>query len=82
MLDYGDSLAVVGDEGVIKVHVHTNEPGSVLQEALKYGQLVTIKIENMKLQHENILIENASSCSTREEKEYGFIATSMGEGLA
>ena len=48
MLPYGDSLAVVGDEGVIKVHVHTNEPGSVLQEALKHGQLVTIKIENMK----------------------------------
>ena len=48
MLKYGDSLAVVGDEGIIKVHVHTNDPGLVLQDALKYGQLVTIKIENMK----------------------------------
>ena len=57
MLKYGDSLAVVGDEGVIKVHVHTNDPGLALQEALAYGQLLTIKIENMKLQHENTLIE-------------------------
>jgi DAK2 domain fusion protein YloV len=82
MLPYGDSLAVVGDEGVIKVHVHTNEPGSVLQEALKHGQLVTIKIENMKVQHENIVIENQAAVSQEPTKEFGFIATSMGDGLA
>lgn len=82
MLDYGDSLAVVGDEGLIKVHVHTNEPGAVLQEALKYGQLVTIKIENMKVQHENILVENQTAVSEEPAKEYGFIVTSMGSGLA
>ena len=83
MLKYGDSLAVVGDEGIIKVHVHTNDPGLVLQDALKHGQLVTIKIENMKLQHENTLIEDTSEIAqSAEEKEYGFIATSMGDGLA
>ena len=85
MLGYGDSLAVVGDEGVIKVHVHTNEPGNVLQEALKYGQLLTIKIENMRLQHENILegvAENAEYEEPVEEKEFAFISTSMGDGLA
>ncbi len=85
MLGYGDSLAVVGDEGVIKVHVHTNEPGNVLQEALKYGQLLTIKIENMRMQHENILegvSENAEYEEPVEEKEFAFISTSMGEGLA
>ena len=83
MLKYGDSLAVVGDEGVIKVHVHTNDPGLALQEALSYGQLLTIKIENMKLQHENTLLDvEYESVSTTEEKEYGFIATSMGDGLA
>ncbi|MBQ6630914.1 MAG: DAK2 domain-containing protein, partial [Romboutsia sp.] len=83
MLPYGDRLAVVGDEGIIKVHIHTNDPGLVLQEALKHGQLVTIKIENMKLQHENTLIENTDErAQSVEEKEYGFIATSMGEGLA
>ena len=83
MLKHGDSLAVVGDEGVIKVHVHTNDPGIVLQDALKHGQLLTIKIENMKLQHENTLIDGADEIAqSSEEKEYGFIATSMGEGLA
>ena len=82
MLKYGDSLAVVGDEGIIKVHVHTNDPGLVLQDAIKYGQLVTIKIENMKLQHENTLVDNINEIAQPEEKEYGFIATSMGEGLA
>ena len=83
MLKYGDILAVVGDEGIIKVHVHTNDPGLVLQDALKHGQLVTIKIENMKLQHENILVGDTDEIAQSvEEKEYGFIATSMGEGLA
>ena len=83
MLKYGDSLAVVGDEGIIKVHVHRNDPGLVLQDALKHGQLVTIKIENMKLQHENILVGDTDEIAQSvEEKEYGFIATSMGEGLA
>ena len=83
-MKFGDSLAVVGDEGVIKVHVHTNDPGLALQEALSYGQLLTIKIENMKLQHENIVLSEAEQTKEVqvEEKEYGFIATSMGEGLA
>lgn len=79
MLPLGDSLAVVGDEGIIKVHVHTNDPGTVIQTALKYGQLVTVKIENMRLQHENLLIEESSQ--EAEEKEYAVIATSMGEGI-
>lgn len=85
MLKYGDSLVVVGDEGVIKVHVHTNDPGLVLQDALKFGQLVTIKIENMKIQHENIVLnvqDETASSEEVEEKEFGFIATSMGDGLA
>ena len=82
-MKYGDSLAVVGDEGVIKVHVHTNDPGLAIQEALSYGQLLTIKVENMKLQHENTLVGDTDEIAQSvEEKEYGFIATSMGEGLA
>lgn len=83
-MKFGDSLAVVGDEGVIKVHVHTNDPGLALQEALSYGQLLTIKIENMKLQHENVVLSEAEQTKKVqvEEKEYGFIATSMGAGLA
>ena len=87
MLKYGDSLAVVGDDEIIKVHVHTNDPGLAIQEALKFGQLLTIKIENMRFQHENTLLEKGSNNEevatlSEEEKEYGFIATSMGEGLA
>ncbi len=94
MLNYGDSLVVVGFDGVIKVHVHTNNPGSVLEEALKYGPLVTIKIENMKIQHENQIIENKeeeepSQLSkdddfhvNKEKKKYGFITTTMGSGLS
>ena len=84
-MKYGDSLAVVGDEGVIKVHVHTNDPGLAIQEALSYGQLLTIKIENMKLQHENKVLRETAQTEevvAAEEKDYGFIATSMGEGLA
>ena len=84
MLKYGDSLVVVGDDGIIKVHVHTNTPGDVLQEALAFGQLLTIKVENMKLQHENKVLKEAAQTEEVhvEEKEYGFIATSMGDGLA
>ena len=87
MLKYGDSLVVVGDDGIIKVHVHTNTPGDVLQEALAFGQLLTIKIENMKLQHENTLVgakesEVEEQAVSEEPKEFGFIATSMGDGLA
>ena len=83
-MKYGDSLAVVGDEGVIKVHVHTNDPGLAIQEALSYGQLLTIKVENMNLQHENKVLKEAAQTEEVhvEEKEYGFIATSMGDGLA
>lgn len=69
MLKYGDSLAVVGDEGIIKVHVHTNDPGLVLQDALKHGQLVTIKIENMKLQHENILVGDTDEIAQSVEEK-------------
>lgn len=58
LIDCGDSMVCVGFDGVIKIHIHTNEPGNVLTEALKYGQLVTIKIENMKIQHANQIISD------------------------
>ena len=79
MLPLGDSLAVVGYDGIIKVHVHTNTPNKALEIALNYGSLVTIKIENMKVQHAN-LYSNEEVKS--EMKKYGFISTSMGDGLA
>ena len=66
----GDSIVCVADDEIVKIHVHTNDPGLVLQDALKYGQLVTIKIENMKIQHENTLIEDYFSENSEELYEY------------
>lgn len=73
----GDSMVFVRDEDLIKVHIHTNEPNKALGHALKIGELQTIKIENMKLQHENIIHKEAP----KEEKEYGFITVTMGDGF-
>lgn len=78
MMPLGDSLAVVSYDDIIKVHVHTNEPNKALEIALKYGRLETIKIENMIAQFE----ANQSSVQEEEEKEYGIISTSMGDGIA
>ncbi len=87
----GDSLVLVDDDEIIKVHVHTNHPGKVLEEALTYGNLLTVKVENMRQQHTEILEEAAAEAAepveeTREiaepEKQYGFVAVCAGEGLA
>jgi len=82
----GDSLMVVGGEGLIKVHVHTNNPGVVLEKALSIGELTDIKIDNMRYQHEEILLKSELSKSNNEEnknleKEYSFVAISIGEGI-
>ncbi len=90
----GDSIVVVADDDLIKTHVHTNEPGTVIQKALTYGQLTKMKIDNMRLEHEERLIKNASEIAARERaekaaaeaapvelKKFGFISISAGEGL-
>lgn len=74
----GDSLLVVGGEGLIKVHVHTNNPGTVLQKALSLGELNDIKIDNMRYQHEEILLKSELS---KPKKPYSFVAISIGEGI-
>ncbi|WMM26742.1 DAK2 domain-containing protein [Tissierella sp. MB52-C2] len=74
----GDSLLVVGGEGLIKVHVHTNNPGTVLERALSLGELNDIKIDNMRYQHEEILFNSKQSKPT---KKYSFVAISIGEGV-
>lgn len=82
----GDSMVVVDDDSIIKIHIHTNNPDFILGEALKYGELSSVKIENMKLQHNN-LIENTTAPSSpnkdSEEKasKYGFVSVVVGEGL-
>lgn len=86
----GDSIVVVADDDVVKVHVHTNDPGLAIQKALKYGALSNMKIDNMRLEHQEKLFKEASkepvsseSVSMEEQprKEAGFIAVSIGEGM-
>ena len=80
----GDSLVLVDDEEIIKVHVHTNDPGKALHEAIEYGSFVTVKIENMRLQHtEKVMSENEKAPKIAEpEKAIGVVSVCAGEGLA
>lgn len=81
----GDCVVVVDDETIIKVHVHSNEPGNVIQAALKYGELVNIKIDNMRQQHTNAVIASDEKAkapeNTQKLKKYGFVAVAAGDGL-
>jgi hypothetical protein len=74
----GDSMLVIDDDDIVKVHIHTNNPGFVLENAIKLGTMINIKIDNMKHQHKS-LIENEKP---KEEKEYGFVTICAGDGIA
>ena len=80
----GDSLVLVDDDEIIKVHVHTNDPGKVLHEAMDYGSFVTVKIENMRLQHtEKVMSEAEKSPKiAAPEKPFGVVSVCAGDGLA
>lgn len=84
----GDSIVVVADEDVVKVHVHTNDPGMAIQKALKYGALSNMKIDNMRLEHQEKLFQmaekqrkEAAEPEEMPKKEVGFIAVSAGDGI-
>ena len=90
----GDSIVCVADDDVVKVHVHTNDPGLAIQKALKYGALSNMKIDNMRLEHEEKLFKMAEGGSVAPQgagvsqpveeqphKEVGFIAVSVGDGV-
>ena len=92
----GDSIVVVSDDDIVKVHVHTNDPGLAIQRALTYGALSRMKIDNMRLEHEEKLIKDASRIAAEQKKqdeakkaekkeeprkEMGFISVSIGEGV-
>ena len=86
----GDSIVVVADEDVVKVHVHTNDPGLAIQKALKYGALSNMKIDNMRLEHQEKLFkmskkeekaEEAPAVQEQPKKDVGFIAVSVGDGI-
>ncbi|WP_338836214.1 DAK2 domain-containing protein [Clostridium perfringens] len=88
VINKGDSLVVVGYEDVIKVHIHTNNPGKVLEEAVKFGELSKIKIDNMREEHREMLegmyeeaAETEESVAAGEFKKYAFISVVMGEGM-
>lgn len=74
----GDSIVVVADDEVVKVHIHTNSPGLAIQKGLEYGSLSSIKIDNMREEHQETLIKKAEA---EPEKEIGFIVVSAGKGL-
>ncbi|MBP5670216.1 MAG: DAK2 domain-containing protein [Lachnospiraceae bacterium] len=88
----GDSIVCVCDGEVVKVHVHTNDPGLAIQKGLKFGQLTNMKIDNMRLEHEEKLFKEAQKAEEQKAKEVkkqkeppkkvGFIAISAGEGLS
>lgn len=79
----GDSLVLVDDEEIIKVHVHTNDPGTALHKAIEYGSFVTVKIENMRLQHtEKVMTEAEKAPKIAEpEKALGVVSVCAGDGL-
>lgn len=78
----GDSLLVVNDDEIVKVHIHTEDPGLVMQEGLKYGSLVKVKVDNMRNQHEAQVEKEVQASAPAEEKEYAIIAVAAGSGLA
>ena len=80
--DLGDSLLVVNDDEIVKVHVHTEDPGLVMQEGLKYGSLIKVKVDNMRNQHEAQVEKEERQAKPVEEKEYAIIAVVAGDGLA
>lgn len=83
--EIGDSLLVVNDDEIVKVHVHTEDPGIVMQEGLKYGALVKVKVDNMREQHDAQVIKEATSVAPKasaESKEFAVIAIAAGDGLA
>lgn len=78
----GDSLMVVNDDEIVKVHVHTEDPGLVMQEGLKYGSLVKVKVDNMRNQHDAQVEKTNIATKPQEAKEFGLIAVVAGQGLA
>ena len=78
----GDSVVFVDDEEIIKLHVHTDHPGSVMEKALEFGSLITVKVENMREQHSALVVEKEAPQKKKIEKKYGFVSVCLGNGIA
>ena len=90
LMSIGDSIVLVADEDIVKVHVHTNDPGKAISRALTYGALTRMKIDNMREEHQEKLIKDAEKLAAQQaeeekkkdpKKECGFISVSIGEGI-
>ena len=79
--DKGDCMLVIDDDEIVKVHIHTNNPGFVLERAVKLGSLINIKIDNMRYQHQSLIDTAEEKKAPAERKKYGFVAVCAGEGL-
>ncbi|MBC7765701.1 MAG: DAK2 domain-containing protein [Hyphomonadaceae bacterium] len=79
----GDSTVIIDDGEIVKVHIHTSTPGAVITEALKYGALMNIKIDNMQVQNDSLVMASQATQAdiVTPTKEYGFVAVAAGEGL-
>lgn len=77
----GDCMLVIDDEEIVKVHIHTNNPGYVLERAVKLGSLINIKIDNMRYQHQSLIEYSEPTKAQTERKKFGFIAVSAGDGI-
>jgi len=83
LAELGDSIVVVGDDNIVKVHIHTNNPGKILEKALERGELSKIKIENMREQHRQMIAFDKEDIEASSEiKKYGFVAVAMGQGIS
>lgn len=80
--ELGDSLLVISDDEVVKVHIHTEEPGDALSYGQKYGSLTKMKIDNMREQHSDIMDRDGASTSKPVQHKYAIVTVSMGEGIA
>ncbi|ALC81022.1 MULTISPECIES: DAK2 domain-containing protein [Bacillus] len=78
---FGDSLLVIADESLAKVHIHAEHPGEALNYGQTYGSLVNIKIENMREQHTSLLNKQTERTSRKEKNEYGIVTVAMGDGI-
>ena len=81
----GDSVVCVADSDIIKIHVHTNTPGNAITMGLKHGFLTNMKIDNMRVQHENIVVENAAAeteAPADQTKDFGFVSVCSGDGVS
>jgi len=82
IMNMGDSLIVVGDESLLKVHIHTNNPGRVIEKGIEFGYLSSIKIDNMREQHQELLVNEEDKHNSLDNKKFGVVTVAIGTGIS